>query len=134
MNPAVNKNKSLIFFKRDFNGVSLRRFHDKIEINLTLFQNFAAVSCSNEFLDQNRIISLTWSEYFGSEIIVSIKDFTGKTCQPVPPQAITIVFFFIIHKWTLLNTVSSIVYLCRKFKRNFKNFYINRLIFYFYPL
>jgi hypothetical protein len=84
-----------MFFKRDFRGVSLRHFHDRIEINFTLFQNLAAVSCSNEFLDQNRIISLTFSVYFGSDIIVSIKDFTGKTCHHVPPQAITIVFFFI---------------------------------------
>jgi len=97
MNPAVNRNKSLIFFRRDFRIVSLRRFHDKMEINLTLFQNLAAVSCSSEFLDQNRIISLTWSEYFGSEIIVSIRDLMGKTCHHVHPQAITIVFFF-IHK------------------------------------
>jgi hypothetical protein len=48
-----------MFFKRDFRGVSLRHFHDKIEINLTLSQNLAAVSCSSEFLDQNRIISFT---------------------------------------------------------------------------
>ena len=96
MNPTANRNKSLIFFRRDFRGVSLRHFHDKIEINLTLSQNLAAVSCSSEFLDQNRIISLTWFEYFLSEIIVSIRDFIGKTCQPVPPQAMTIVFFFIV--------------------------------------
>lgn len=95
MNPAANKNKSLMFFRRDFRGVSLRRFHERIEINLTLLQNLAAVSCSSEFLDQNRIISLTWSEYFLSEIIVSIRDFMGKTCHHVHPQAITIVFFFI---------------------------------------
>ena len=84
-----------MFFRRDFRGVSLRHFHDKIEINLTLFQNLAAVSCSNEFFDQNRIISLTWSEYFLSERMVSIKDLIGKMCHHVPPQAITIVFFFI---------------------------------------
>ena len=96
MNPVANKNKSLMFFRRDFRGVSLRHFHDKIEINLTLFQNLVAVSCSNEFLDQNRIISLTWSEYLGSEIIVSIRDFIGKTCHHVPPQAMTNVFFFIL--------------------------------------
>ncbi len=87
-----------MFFRRDFRGVSLRHFHDKIEINLTLFQNLVAVSCSNEFLDQNRIISLTLSEYFESENMVSIKDLIGKTCHHVPPQAITIVFFFIISK------------------------------------
>jgi hypothetical protein len=69
-----------------------------MEINLTLFQNLAAVSCSSEFFDQNRIISLTWSEYFESEIIVSINDLIGKICHHVPPQAITIVFFFIISK------------------------------------
>jgi len=85
-----------MFFRRDFRGVSLRHFHDKIEINLTLFQNLAAVSCSSESLDQNRIISLTWFEYLGSEIIVSISDFMGKTCHHVPPQAITNVFFFIL--------------------------------------
>ena len=96
MNPATKRNKSLIFFRRDFRGVSLRHFHDKMEMNLTLPQNLAAVSCSNEFLDQNRIISLTWSEYLGSEIIVSIRDFIGKTCHHVPPQAITSVFFFIL--------------------------------------
>jgi hypothetical protein len=67
-----------------------------MEINLTLFQNLAAVSCSSEFLDQNRIISFILSEYSGSEIIVSIKDFIGNTCPPVHPQAITIVFFFMI--------------------------------------
>jgi hypothetical protein len=67
-----------------------------MEINLTLSQNLAAVSCSSEFLDQNRIISSTWSEYFGSEIMVSINDLIGKTCQPVPPQAIIMVLFFII--------------------------------------
>jgi hypothetical protein len=67
-----------------------------MKINLTLFQNLVAVSCSNEFLDQNRIISLTLSEYLGSEIIVSISDFIGNTCPHVPPQAMTIVFFFIL--------------------------------------
>jgi hypothetical protein len=67
-----------------------------MEINLTLSQNLAAVSCSNEFLDQNRIISLTLFEYLGSEIIVSIRDFIGKTCHHVPPQAITNVLFFIL--------------------------------------
>ena len=67
-----------------------------MEINLTLFQNLAAVSCSSEFFDQNRIISFTLSEYFGFEIIVSINDFIGNTCPPVHPQAITMVFFFII--------------------------------------
>ena len=67
-----------------------------MEINLTFFQNLAAVSCSSEFLDQNRIISLTWSEYLVSEIIVSIRDLIGKTCPHVPPQAMTIVFFFIL--------------------------------------
>ena len=67
-----------------------------MEINLTLSQNLAAVSCSSEFLDQNRIISLTCSEYFWSEIIVSISDFIGNTCPHVPPQAMTIVFFFIV--------------------------------------
>ena len=75
--------------------VSLRHFPERIEINLTLSQNLAAVSCSNEFVDQNRIIFLTLSEYFGSEIIVSINDLIGKTCHHVPPQAIIIVFFFI---------------------------------------
>jgi hypothetical protein len=96
MNPVANKNKSLMFFRRDFRGVSLRHFHERIDINLTLSQNLAAVSCSSEFLDQNRIISLTWSEYFWSEIIVSISDFIGNTCPHVPPQAMTIVFFFIL--------------------------------------
>ena len=107
----MNKNKSLIFFRRDFRGVSLRHFHDKIEINLTLSQNLAAVSCSSEFLDQNRIISLTWSEYLGSEIIVSISDFIGKTCHHVPPQAMTIVFFSIVKSGQGKNIVSSIVHL-----------------------
>ena len=107
----MNKNKSLIFFRRDFRGVSLRRFHDKIEINLTLFQNLAAVSCSSEFLDQNRIISFTWSEYSFSEIIVSINDLMGNTCHHVPPQAMTIVFLFIVKSGQGKNLLSSIVHL-----------------------
>ena len=106
-----------MFFRRDFRGVSLRHFHDKMEINLTLFQNLAAVSCSSEFLDQNRIISLTWSEYLESEIIVSISDFIGKTRHHVPPQAITIVFFFILWSGQGKNILSSIVHLWTKCKR-----------------
>jgi hypothetical protein len=87
-----------------------------MEMNLTLSQNLAAVSCSNEFLDQNRIISLTWSEYLGSEIIVSIRDFIGKTCHHVPPQAMTNVFFFILWNGQGKIILSSIVHLCIKFK------------------
>ena len=91
----MKRNKSLIFFRRDFSGVSLRHFHERIETNLTFFQNLAAVSCSNEFLDQNRIISLALFEYLESEIIVSINDLIGKKCPHVHHQAITIVFFLI---------------------------------------
>ena len=95
-NPAPNKNMSRIFLSLEDRLVSLRYLPDKIVTNVvgTTFSRLLQIVSSKLPLDPNRYKWLICLTYVGLLSRKSSKLFIGKTCPPVPHQAIAMVIFF----------------------------------------